>query len=410
VIAPLKYVDLPAELKSTDTKFRGVVGAFHFRGEENQARIVAFINTVMERLKGLRGTDAKWVFAMELTETQGLHAQFAFYSNTPRPHSQWSKHLGSHQRMQGTWQQAVHYVLKPDSKPDRTWWTMRGCSDMDYGEGSMAYFTDRVEEPGSITEDELARIRAVGCCKKKNCFCEPWNTGEPSHAIAKEEIDEITLKKEDLRPWQRNALNIILGLEAEGGQRICPVFVDTKGAAGKSALCRYLLKNHGALYMRGGKTADLMCQVANEALGDPDTKTEGRRVPFALIDVTRATDAAHLPYATIEQLADGLGTSTKYKSRSMVLNYRIQCAIFTNANPVFERLSADRWMVFTINQDASGEWVMKHTPIGAPQPFFATTVEADFCHRARWEQLGYKFNKPIAGDKRARTQEEEEEE
>ena len=47
---------------------------------------------------------------------------------------------------------------------------------------------------------------------------------------------------------------------------------------------------------------------------------------------------------------NGMGTSGKYNTTSFVLPYRTQVVIFTNTEPDYATLSADRWIVLKLEK------------------------------------------------------------
>jgi len=152
-------------------------------------------------------------------------------------------------------------------------------------------------------------------------------------------------------------------LESTNNDRTALCIVDTEGNAGKTALCRYIMSTYEALYIVGGKHSDIMHMVTKRVLGEDavmPTQAGSKRkemeikdLQFVCVDITRQDALRNqLPWNAVEQILNGMGNTGKYNSSGFVLKYRVQVVVFTNVEPDYTQLSADRW--FVINLKASG--------------------------------------------------------
>lgn len=133
----------------------------------------------------------------------------------------------------------------------------------------------------------------------------------------------------DLRPWQEMALSRTL----EQNDRNILWIYDVQGNKGKSFLSRYLVRNHGAILVAGNDR-------------DISHAYNGERIVVVDIPRTGGTDA---PYATLENLKNGLLFSGKYNSRMRLFE---PPAVICFANfPLPEgRWSDDRAVIINISE------------------------------------------------------------
>ncbi len=113
-------------------------------------------------------------------------------------------------------------------------------------------------------------------------------------AIFEEHNTPAPMVNVQLRDWQKEALTTIL----QQNDRNILWIVDTLGNTGKSFLTKYLVSNHGAILVAGTDR-------------DIASAYNGERV--IVVDIPRDL-GSEVPYATLEQLKNGLLFSSKYHS------------------------------------------------------------------------------------------------
>jgi len=137
-----------------------------------------------------------------------------------------------------------------------------------------------------------------------------------------------------LRPAQAHLETL---LEAEADDRSVIFVVDPVGGTGKSWFIRYLLGKDPSNTQRLsiGKRDDLAYAI-----------DESKRI--FLFDLPRS-QSEFLQYSVLESLKDGFVFSTKYQSRSKVLEQKAHVVVFMNEQPDRNKLSADRYKVINWN-------------------------------------------------------------
>lgn len=136
---------------------------------------------------------------------------------------------------------------------------------------------------------------------------------------------------DNLYDWQRELLQ---ELDGEPDMRSVIWYADTEGGCGKTALCRYLVKNvPDTMFVSSGSAKDITYQVVK-------SQQEPKNVIFNL---PRSAEGA-MSYAAIESLKDGLLFSGKYEG-GVKLFPPPHVIIFANFLPDYGKLSLDRWVV-----------------------------------------------------------------
>ena len=105
--------------------------------------------------------------------------------------------------------------------------------------------------------------------------------------------------------------------------------MDYKGAAGKSRLSEYLIRNHGAVVL-SGKSADMLHGYDNQAI--------------VIIDCPREA-VEYFNYGCVETIKDGVYFTGKYTSRMVVRDKPCHVLVFTNVDLDMTKWSADRYVV-----------------------------------------------------------------
>lgn len=337
-------------------QFRSVCGAAFPPKDVDGPGLVAYCR---EFLGKLRRVTSKYVAALEICPTtERPHLQWCGYSTVPRTHSQWAAAVGSHERARGDWPDNVHYVLKPDTKPDTGFFRDIVNGPIADGPWYFDHNSHWVDYPLDGDEyDVWARIAAQRCTED-GCWCTSYRSKVEASVERK---DPRLLTEAQLRPWQRRVEGMINRLHDTENDRLALVVVDKAGGCGKTMFCRYLLSRMDSLYITGGTHDNIMHLVAKRVLGEDavmgDKSTSKKRVAppadlrLVCLDVTRKMGAdGYLPWGAVEQVLNGMGTSGKYNTTSFVLPYRIQVVIFTNTEPDYASLSADRWIVLNLER------------------------------------------------------------
>lgn len=150
-----------------------------------------------------------------------------------------------------------------------------------------------------------------------------------------------------LKPFQESIVKIINGPVHEG--KIHWVY-DKKGQCGKTQLLRYLNVNYKIPFAYGGKCADII----NLAFNNKDyLETEER--PCFLYNFGRETENHKISYNSIEQIADGAIANTKFEANCFVFN-QPHVIVLANCLPMFSKLTASRWITYTIFRDKLIPW------------------------------------------------------
>lgn len=150
----------------------------------------------------------------------------------------------------------------------------------------------------------------------------------------------------ELRPWQASVCEIIDHEFAFQNDRTINWIYDKEGQAGKTQFCKYVwTKYKQTMIVTGGAYKDIACVLngcEDEGRFDLNDDT------VILFNIPRdADDNGMISYKALESLKDGLMTSTKYESNTKVFNSPVVW-VFSNNLPEFEKLTQDRWQVWTI--------------------------------------------------------------
>jgi len=147
--------------------------------------------------------------------------------------------------------------------------------------------------------------------------------------IAQARFDPPPLVGGDLRPWQQE---IAAGCESLADDRTLEFVVDAEGGPGKRCLVTYLLSSRAdAQLFSIGKRDDLAHAVQIQ------TKV-------FLVDVPRG-QMKFLQYSVLEMLKNCLVFSPKYQSQLKRLCQTPHVIVFSNEEPDYEALTADRYDV-----------------------------------------------------------------
>lgn len=137
------------------------------------------------------------------------------------------------------------------------------------------------------------------------------------------------LQERQLKDWQRDIIDTLKG---PADDRTINWVTDIAGGQGKTALCRYILKNfQNVLFLSNSSTKDALHQIVKA------------HTPFTtvLFNFPRQAEG-HISYSSFESIKDGLCYSGKY-SGGFKLFKPPHVYIFANWHPELHQLTADRW-------------------------------------------------------------------
>lgn len=156
-----------------------------------------------------------------------------------------------------------------------------------------------------------------------------------------------------LKPWQQT---IVDATRLEPDDRTVNWVFDPIGNIGKTVFAKYMYAESDAIICTGGGVKDIACMIAllKDAGRDLNAKTT------FIFNLARTTEG--ISYKGIEAVKDGLMTSQKYESSTLVFNCP-HVWVLSNQEPEIRRLSADRWKIWSIVDDQLVPFGQKAEPI-----------------------------------------------
>lgn len=147
----------------------------------------------------------------------------------------------------------------------------------------------------------------------------------------------------ELRPWQQSIVDMVALVPDE---RTVHWVYDKEGCMGKTVFSKYLYAKQNAIIATGGAAKDIACLLAGLVKSMPGKPGRDLNEQTTFIfNFPRSTEG--VSWKAIEMVKDGLVTSPKYESSTLVFNCpHVIC--FSNELPEMTKLSADRWNVWTI--------------------------------------------------------------
>lgn len=139
----------------------------------------------------------------------------------------------------------------------------------------------------------------------------------------------------ELRPWQKEIVDLI---KTEPDDRTIHWYWSTKGNVGKSALTKYLVVHHNAIFCVQGAYSDICNLIFNN---DMDIST------VVIFDMPR-NNGSNISYSAIESIKNGLIANTKYETGFKAFNSP-HVIVFSNCEPEKEKLSEDRWHIVNLD-------------------------------------------------------------
>lgn len=137
------------------------------------------------------------------------------------------------------------------------------------------------------------------------------------------------------RDWQKDLLDILKG--PKDPRKIYWLFEES-GNTGKSFLTKYLALTRTCC-IGGGKAADVKHQVFN-------LLDKGEEPELMVLDVPRVAKD-YVSYQAIEDIKNGCFNSTKYEGGQCIYHVP-HVVVFSNQEPDYAKMSADRWVVYEI--------------------------------------------------------------
>lgn len=174
-------------------------------------------------------------------------------------------------------------------------------------------------------------------CSKEGDYIQK---GLDKYINPKSDIPDDIIKMEDMRPFQKDIINMALGEPQKG--KIIWIY-DPIGQLGKTEILRHLHIFHHIPFAFGGKCADIM----NLAFNNKDYLTKSSR-PCFMYNIAR-DDNTKISYASMEQLSDGCIANTKFEANCFVFK-RPSVIVLANILPDMNKLTKSRWIIKTINK------------------------------------------------------------
>lgn len=134
------------------------------------------------------------------------------------------------------------------------------------------------------------------------------------------------------RPWQAD---LLAKLDQPPDDRTILWIYDPKGAAGKTTLSNYLVRNKGATIL-AGKAVDMFYAYDME--------------PIVIVDIPRADNMEYLNYGAIEKLKDGVFFSGKYSSGLKTRDHNAHVLVFSNHEPDRTKWTDDRLEMVSLSE------------------------------------------------------------
>lgn len=192
---------------------------------------------------------------------------------------------------------------------------------------------------------------AFNYCKKKDTrFGDKyWEVGAPS--LMGPECNYVPPKRElklisKLRPWQDTVEKMCM---EEPDDRTINWIYDPLGNIGKTAFTKYMLATHNTLANTGGAVKDVACMIALAV----ENGFEINEISTFIFNYARST--SHVNYVAIEGIKDGLISSNKYESATLMFNSP-HIWIFSNEMPNLDALTHDRWKIWQVVNDELREF------------------------------------------------------
>lgn len=144
--------------------------------------------------------------------------------------------------------------------------------------------------------------------------------------------------EDNMFPWQQKVVDMIT--EKPDARTVVWIW-EPVGGVGKTTFMKFLMRFHGAIPLEG-KKSDIL-NVAAQFDSD-----------LYLYDIERSLEQ-FVSYSSIEKIKNGMYMNGKYEG-GIVDRNPPHVLIFANFAPDYEKLSLDRWNVFTIENNDLLPW------------------------------------------------------
>lgn len=196
-------------------------------------------------------------------------------------------------------------------------------------------------------------------CRPKNLFKDTTMHWEKSKGnkqqnityCSKEKLEWTNFKiKKPLRKlpcednpykWQIKIINILKG---EPDDRKIFWFYGS-GNCGKTTFCKYINRIYDDTIILGGKASDMKNGIVTYKKMNDDCDPE-----IVIMNIPKSFDQEYLSYPGIEEVKDMLFYSGKYEGGQVDGNPPF-VFVFSNIPPDTQKLSADRWMIYDIDNE-----------------------------------------------------------
>ena len=172
-----------------------------------------------------------------------------------------------------------------------------------------------------------------GTIEQNNKYCTKEGNDVIKHNIPR---PVALYTREDLQPKHHAICDKFTKFEdAKFGRKIY-WFWESKGNWGKTLCCGFMIDNMKATLL-AGKRCDMFCGLVKLI------EKNGDCPPIVLVDIPRSSNG-YIDYSGLEKIKDGMFFSPKYES-GMVRFNRPHIVCFANEEPLYDLMSADRWVV-----------------------------------------------------------------
>lgn len=146
----------------------------------------------------------------------------------------------------------------------------------------------------------------------------------------------------ELKDWQLSIEQMCL---EDPDDRIINILVDPVTKQGKTQFCKYMMAKHNAIGFTGGECKDIACQLAQEV-------ENGRDLNEKTIMIFNYGEGKKPNKKPLENVKDGLISSPKYKSSTMLFNSP-HIWVFCNhiGDDILKSTRKDVWRIWNIRNN-----------------------------------------------------------
>lgn len=221
---------------------------------------------------------------------------------------------------------------------------------LEIGESGTKHVQGYVEFKGLIELSSLKKInkkihweKAKGNKEANIKYCSKEGIFETSFKIKIDKKIKILSMYEKIiwRKWQKKVLEIC---ESKSEPRKIHWFWEDEGNTGKSFLARYIYNKYKCILAEGKKD-----NILNQTLMYQE-KNDDEDPEIILVDIPRTIENKYVSYTVLEKLKDCLCYSGKYEGGVIQFIESPHIIVFSNEEPLWEKMSQDRWCVTRIGE------------------------------------------------------------